>query len=63
MTDTVLILQNGTDLLACVNAGQLVISPGASPTRQAQNWLRPAHEMKSYYWKCLFTPSRGVQED
>ena len=31
--------------LACVNAGQPVISPGASPARQAQNWLRPAHEM------------------
>ena len=33
--------------LACVNAGQPVISPGASPARQAQNWLRPAHEMGS----------------
>ena len=26
---------------------QPVISPGASPARQAQNWLRPAHEMGS----------------
>ena len=33
--------------LACVNAGQPIISPGASPARQAQNWLRPAHEMGS----------------
>ena len=33
--------------LACVNAGQPVISPGASPARQAQNWSRPAHEMGS----------------
>ena len=33
--------------LACGNAGQPVISPGASPARQAQNWLRPAHEMGS----------------
>ena len=33
--------------LACVNAGQPVISPGTSPARQAQNWLRPAHEMGS----------------
>ena len=33
--------------LACVNAGQPVIRPGASPARQAQNWLRPAHEMGS----------------
>ena len=33
--------------LACVNASQPVISPGASPARQAQNWLRPAHEMGS----------------
>ena len=31
--------------LVCVNARQPVISPGASPARQAQNWLRPAHEM------------------
>ena len=33
--------------LACVNAGQPVISPGASPAGQAHNWLRPAHEMGS----------------
>ena len=33
--------------LACVTAGQPVISPGASLARQAQNWLRPAHEMGS----------------
>ena len=47
---TVLISQNGADFsswLACVNAGQPVISPGASPAKQAQNWLRPAHEMGS----------------
>ena len=33
--------------LACVNASQPVISPGASPTRQAQNLLCRAHEMSS----------------